>query len=593
MKNKINQLFNNKITIKISLVLAMVVVFLASVWGIQYNQTIGVWGDEFGYWQGAAYILNKDWSSIASTNAYYSYGIGIILAPIMFLFSSNTVVMYQVTLLLEAILLSSCVLTAYSCLCQLKLCESDFLKIIIAMVTILYPSNLVFVRTTLAEIMLIFLSWQIFYFLIKFSASQKVSQAIILIVLSTYAFLVHQRALAILIAVIISISVVYRINLFNKKNIIITVVFLILLLLSMNYKKNYINSFYSSAIPETLSLNDFEGVKYKIIQTLSNWNGIKQLFLSAIGKFYYLVVASYFFVFYGIYRCVKEIVSKKKENNTLIGKLIYIYILISFLLAFGLGVVSMAFGYETRTDILIYGRYAEYILGPLILVGMASLIDNPRMMIRPALVGVIIIGIFSAIVYNVIPVGAQNSNMWLNCTGLSDLIYKRNYGEDIVIMLGTKRCLIISVAMLLVLNMKFLSKKPVVIATFLGLSALWIHIAFYTWNYGGLPWKADIYINQKKVLNNIVSEDFAVYQCFTGGFFQFLQPDSKVYRVSKLEELDEYSDLNMVVTDVNAEDAPYIRENYCIIYENERFILWEYSYQRKQNRTSEFKYNNT
>ena len=61
--------------------------------------------DEIGYWSNAAFFSGYDWSSIANSIGYYSYGYSIILAPVLY-FTKNPMLSYQIAIILNGVFLA-------------------------------------------------------------------------------------------------------------------------------------------------------------------------------------------------------------------------------------------------------------------------------------------------------------------------------------------------------------------------------------------------------------------------------------------------------------------------------------------------------
>lgn len=561
--------------IKIFLFLSMLLVLALSLWGIEQNYTIGIWGDEFGYWQSAAYLLGKDWSNVASTNGYYGFGMGFILAPIMYFFHDNTVFMYQAALVVEAVLLATCVPAAYMCLTNLKLCKSNVFKVLISLVTVVYPSNLIFVRTTMAEVLLIFLFWWSFLLAIKYIRSGKIILAVGLILLSVYAYTVHQRALVMIISSIFIIFIKSGKKIISKKNLFFLLLFAISMAAVILYKDMYIKSFYSQSSPDILKMNDYTGITDKVISAFSSLQGFKNLILSILGKLYYLFVSSYLFIYCGIYFCVKEIFTDIRRKR-IASSLPSCYLMLMALGALAVGALAMSSGFDNRTDILIYARYTEYAVGPLILVGLAYFADNFKGMKIPFIFGIILTIVLAIIVSGIIPVGIQNSNMWINCGGISDFIYEKSYSEDIVIILAAKRCILISCFILFGMNICKAKKHALFFCLSLAsVACIWTYTAVYTWNTGGLRWKTDLFIQQKEVVKSIAADEVGIYECFMGGFYQFLLPDTEVMNITSLDSLEMLDVPLNIITDTQDENIDYIRQNYKVLKENKRYILWQ------------------
>ena len=67
--------------------------------------TIHVLYDEFGYTATAAYYNGYDWSSVAEHSAYYSYGLGLLLAVIMRISNGNMILYYRLCIGMNILLL--------------------------------------------------------------------------------------------------------------------------------------------------------------------------------------------------------------------------------------------------------------------------------------------------------------------------------------------------------------------------------------------------------------------------------------------------------------------------------------------------------
>ena len=110
-------------------------------------------------------------------------------------------------------------------------------------------------------------------------------------------------------------------------------------------------------------VNDYNGQISKVTDIVSSWGGMKAFILSLAGKIYYILTAGCMIVamfFSGVIQCVRE-----KEYKTI---LVYIYMILCLLGAIGISSIFMLRG--NRQDTLIYGRYTEYVIGPVLLTGI-------------------------------------------------------------------------------------------------------------------------------------------------------------------------------------------------------------------------------
>ena len=97
------------------LAIFVVVILTLTIKYIEENLCISVIGDEFGYWSAAAFITDKPWHSLVSTNSYYGWGYGVILSPILYILSQEPVVMYQTAIVVNGIMLCFILMVSYKC----------------------------------------------------------------------------------------------------------------------------------------------------------------------------------------------------------------------------------------------------------------------------------------------------------------------------------------------------------------------------------------------------------------------------------------------------------------------------------------------
>ena len=101
MKDKIITITSRSFTDTFLLKLILVVLIaLISLIDMKDIMTIHIATDEFGYWTAAADFVGFDWSECASLNTYYSFGYGLVLAPLLLLIK-NPIDVYKLALILN------------------------------------------------------------------------------------------------------------------------------------------------------------------------------------------------------------------------------------------------------------------------------------------------------------------------------------------------------------------------------------------------------------------------------------------------------------------------------------------------------------
>lgn len=567
----------NKIERKdlIILGIAVLTVFIVSIWYLRQNYSLKVWGDEFGYWQSAAFLTGKDWSSVASTNSYYGFGFGILLAPIMLIFGQNATLMMQVALVFEALMLASCVVAAYLCVGYFNNKLNGFLKVLFALVPIVYPSNILYVNLTMAEILIVALIWWYTYAVLRFVKEKKFCQAIIIMVMSVYMYSVHQRTIAIMLISLALIAWVYRKQLLTPKSFIILGVLGGGLIAVLLFKNIYTANMYSQASEASYNANNLAGQGDKISNILTSLDGFLKFLQSVVGKFYYISVGSLMLAALGMVKCVQicwKCFKEKRELDWMGGVLV---ILLNYLAAHLIGSIYMSDGYGYRTDILIYGRYIEHSIGPLVLLGILYLYEICDLKVILSTMSLTTLAAVMAA--NTIEYRASNSNIWANCSAIADLFNDTRYTNAEEIYTALFRSCIFLLVLFFSLHFKKYLKEWGFATVLVSICITWISIGYEIRNEKVIPWADELYHQQAQVLEYIEEEEFGLYQSHIGGFFQFMRVNSTVKHFDKIEQIEEYSKPMYIITYTGAEDIWDIREEQEIIFENDMYVLWRSS----------------
>ena len=112
--------------------------------------------DEFGYWSYAAAAAGYDWSGIVSLNSYYSYGYSVILLPVFLLFQDGLMA-YRAAVTVNFVMLAGIGLMLQYLAGRLFSDKDRRLLSAFAAAAALFPTLLLYARTTMAETLLAFL----------------------------------------------------------------------------------------------------------------------------------------------------------------------------------------------------------------------------------------------------------------------------------------------------------------------------------------------------------------------------------------------------------------------------------------------------
>lgn len=342
-------------------------ILLVVVAGYRLSQltTIHVLFDEFGYSATAAYYNGYDWSSLANQSPYYSYGLSLILSIIMRVSQGNMALYYQLGIILNIALLMGSFLISCNIGKRLFKDIPEYIVITASFCISFYSNTIVQTNILWTETLLYFLFWGSSWFLLRMIETSKKSYVIALATCVMYMYMVHQRALAIIIAACIVVVFHFIIRKDKKQILLFSVVILGLLVVAYLLKSDLKANLWNLS-SQSKDANDYSGQISKVRDILTSWTGMKAFILSLTGKVYYILVAGFMIV--GMFFAGFAQLLKKKECKNI---LFYVYVILCLLGALGISSIFMLNG--NRQDTLIYGRYTEYVIGPILLVGILFL----------------------------------------------------------------------------------------------------------------------------------------------------------------------------------------------------------------------------
>lgn len=368
---------NNKkritITIKYFLLFFL---FLLIYTQISLGEVYGplIFPDEIGYWGSAAKMKGYDWSGVLSLNSYYSYGYGILLRIILG-FTTDAIMAYRLAIVMNAIFMGISLVLIYQIGRKLFPKEEKVRMVLTGSCGILYSAFLFYMQTTLTEVILMMLYLAIVYLLICYIQNPKCIFAISLAFILVYTYFVHMRTIAIIIAAVMTLLILgIRFPKYRKTLIIFFLFMGIALIAGIFLKEEMTNSLYSAANISTLQGNDYGG-QWDKIKSIFSVDGIKKFLFSIIGKFFYLGIATFGTIYYGIASVIRNLSASFKKKEAVC--LIWFFLGISFIGQFLITSIYMLEG--SYVDTTLYGRYHEMILPVLIMMGIKEMIRNKKL----------------------------------------------------------------------------------------------------------------------------------------------------------------------------------------------------------------------
>lgn len=360
---------------------AVFIAFLVCFYGYCISRAYGFifFPDEFGYWAHAAKAAGYNWSEMISLGSYYSYGYSLILFPI-FKLCQDSVMAYKIAVTLNFVLLGA----VYFMLLHLAdglLHEQNKAKTALyAAIAVFYPSWIVYAQTTMVEVVLMTTFVFICMLLYDYLENNRLSTLILLVVALVYIHFLHMRAVAVLIAGVVTLITYFLIQKGKMKQFLISAAIGIVVLAGGFAIKEFAQKGLFGTTD--LNINDYAGQLGKIAYIFTKEGSINFL-CGLAGKVLYLGLASFGLAYWGIWCAVKEVVNLIrhgiKGEREKAGKLIYLFILLATIGETLINVIYIS--KPARVDSLTYGRYHEFVLPVLMLLGIYEMTKTKKLIV--------------------------------------------------------------------------------------------------------------------------------------------------------------------------------------------------------------------
>lgn len=339
--------------------------FLFCIRHISETSNLIVW-DELGYWGSAAYYAGYDWSSIVTANSgYYSYGYSLILALLLYIFAPLKFA-YQAAIIVNALLSVGSYILANYVGCFFVKKEKKLYVVIAAFAVSMYGNNITQTCFAWPEVLLIFLFWTLVALFVSLYQRYRLQKVLLICVVLVYMFFVHSRTIGVVIAGFLSI-IVFVSRKFNKKDLW-KISFIAALIVTLFGLGQFIREDVKNEVWRVLADTPLANTSSVLITDTVNKftvKGVWEIIKTFFNRIYYWGCVSYFFVF----ACIKELCIrlylniKNKEWNP-----IFLFLILSMLGNFG--VLSLTLSFQGTYQALLYGRYADNIIGPFLLLGL-------------------------------------------------------------------------------------------------------------------------------------------------------------------------------------------------------------------------------
>lgn len=326
-----------------------------------------VLNDEFGYWANAVSIAGYDWKSLIAETPYYSYGYSLLLVPIVLFVSAEY--WYKAGILLNIIMLCFSYILCYKFSKKLfPQCKDSVLQLI-SLIVVLFPCNVVYAQQTWSETLLYLLMWLTTKQMLKLEEKFSWKDFTILNLLVAYMYVVHARTIVIIALTLFFETIILWRQKINISYILIGIfIFGSIYFVSGGIKEVIVSQFYSNS-----SASEINNVGLNSGTIMIYFNRLFEFGIQIIQsfgyKFIHIIIASGMTILVGIYgigrRFIKE-VYKKTYSRGIITQVWCMLALAGELVICALQMYS----FMSRKDIIVYSRYYDNAMGPLLLIAL-------------------------------------------------------------------------------------------------------------------------------------------------------------------------------------------------------------------------------
>lgn len=560
-------------------VLIEIVLFSILILGIGLRSINNLYGiitgvDDFGYICNANYFLGIErWKDLAGTLSYYSYGYSLVLLPLMMVFK-NPIILFRGIVIMNVCMLVASFMVSIKVVEKMHKSISKRVIVFACFIANIYPANFVYSKYVFSEILVVLLFWILLLLLLNLCDDYNWKSVVLLGIICVYTFYVHQRTLSVLCAIAFTLLILALKKKIPVKGALFFFLIAIILIFAGKYVKGIlIDSVYQNN--EQIGINDFSGQISKL-KYVFNKNNIFNIMLGFLGKIYYFLVSTVFVGGLGLIQFIKKSLfsiwgkESKEENYAAV------FISITFLLMMLIQTYFLMI--PDRFDMVIYGRYIEFMYGILIVEGMFAIMEY-----FPKEYKNILILLFVAIVCGCSAIVLfERLDLKILTTYLIPAVYgffnvKYNLKESMYLSL-----LIIAIACIFLLfNCKIIKRKEI-----RAFSVALVLVFFWTKNYSLI--NNDI-LNDQKLLKDEYLEMANYITDYSGEIDILYEDNLGLDRMRELQYLCPDKELHLVAAEdiqgfpnhlILTERATLFEEELRtsgrnVIYYNYRYYLWK------------------
>ncbi len=555
------------------------VAFLVFIKDIASLQMLYVSSDEMGYLGTAAYLSGIDWSGVLSHLYYYSYGYSLLLAP-LFSITNNPVLVYQLAILLNALMMVATIPLSYQVGKRLFPGANPWLTLACCFCISMYSAGILQITMARNESLLFLLVWVILLLFLLLKNSNKLLPIALIAGLSFYAFMVHQRAIAIVISAAVVVFIMFLKKRLTPKQFLLFCAVLAGMFVLHTLLKEFVKSnIWHGSI--TSNNNDFSGISGKL-QILFTGAGAANFAKALLGQLFYLGVASFLLYYAGAallvpraWRTLRQDVFTKKpyaskaEYGNEWAVLFLVFSCILTILLSALFLIKLV-----RMDHVLYGRYNEIFIAPVLLYTLLYLMHRRKPVYRMAGICASLFVVLGIVSYFSIQ-GLPNFST-ISAPGMAWLqpFFQNNWLYVILIPL------VVFAAVLLLTR----ENKHRVISSVIALgmvTVLFVYAGFYPITHTVLPAQQQnqmaVEAPKTYIEENGITNIYGYAQgedAWQFSYLQFAMPARPITMLNEAADITALPDGSTVITTASGLFLPQLVEGADIITSSGKYIVW-------------------
>ena len=323
--------------------------------------------DEMGYWCAGAFFAGFSWADVMGTSPYYSFGYGLILAPLFHLFE-DPVWMFRAAIVLNGLFLVGVYLLAADSIRRVNLPLKSGTRRLAALALALYSYQIYNAQATQPDTVMVFFYWLVIWLLIGLLHSDRLWRTAALAVSVVYLFTLHMRNLGIVIALCLLYLVLILCKVVRSRHIFVLVVMMTVGFAAVFAWKDI----YTTAVWQGSAIADINNTNtaFSTVGSLLSWQGLVQLAVNLLGRIFYLGCSTFLMFYWALWQVLRTLAGGVRRRR--LQPLHWLQLFCLLAMMGEMGISSLFMIQPTRIDQILYGRYHEQVLGPLLLFGIAA-----------------------------------------------------------------------------------------------------------------------------------------------------------------------------------------------------------------------------